>query len=131
MWFLSDRKIVTHMVEDLRELMSYPDPSLGPVRESSSSNPESLNPSSQQQDGSVVGPAPVLTPEEANAEGLWVTALGALVAIISASTRHNPAFNPLLQDFGAAGGENLTKQGLSLMLMYCRCLLYIIFFRGQ
>ena len=81
--FLQDRKMVVHMMEDIKELLG-------------------MTPSQPSVPKRLVGPAA----EEA---GLWVVALTTLVKLVSFSCRHQTT--ELVEDFEAAEGFEVLQDG--------------------
>ena len=87
-YYLSDRKVVRHMVEDFKDL-------------SSSSPPASSTPPA----------SATLRGADAEEEGLWLAALDPLVTLIVCSSRHDEGLK-LLSDFDAAGGYEVLSSAL-------------------
>ncbi|GMH79688.1 hypothetical protein TrST_g7911 [Triparma strigata] len=88
-FYLHDRRVVHHMVEDIKELIKYPiDESSPPVSPKSGSTIETL------------------TGEEAEKEGLWIIALSSLISLMSNSTPHDSDCH-LLNDFSTSSGYDV------------------------
>lgn len=108
-WFLHERKMIIHMIDDLKELC-------GISSVSSSTGPQSS----------------CLDEKDSEVHGLWINALSAIIALVKQACSLNCI--ELLSDFVAAGGYRVLQYAiehsseknlkmyiqLSLSMMYCK-----------